>query len=225
MGFGETTQKTYVTILDGKLAVRSDQANPKAVKRTTKAGKDVYELLYPSFTGRLKDVYFKDREHENKKWEELHLLIFDDIDHVLIQIPFPSRYSNSFLRAIKNADLQKPMTLNPWYKVVGDKTKAAIYINQDGDPVEWYYGATPETANGLPALVPYSVPGDSEIKYSDVERNKFIKNMVENELRPALKTLWNNRPPVTAAANAAHIEPPDDIEPGSITEPVDDLPF
>jgi hypothetical protein len=216
MPFGESQSKIYVSIVDGQLAVRCTESDPKAVKRELSNGTTIFERRYRNYTGRIKEIGFRNQEHNTKKWEELFIIINDGQDLVQLQMPFPGKYSNSLLRAIKNADLAKEMTFSPWTKTVNDKVKACLYINQAGkkESVAWFY--TQENPNGLPDLVPYTVPGSSETKYSDVERNKFLRNMVETEIAPALQKIWS-----TAQAIDPVIHP----DPVEIIDPVDDLPF
>jgi len=69
-------------------------------------------------------------------------------------------------------------------------------------------------------LVPYNVPGSTEQKWSDVERNKFFKQMIENDITPELRKLWQSAPAPEALKPNAELH-------GDIDAPdaVDDLPF
>lgn len=220
MPFGESQAKVYVTIFEGMLAVRSSESDSKAVKRELKTGHIIYERRYKSLTGRIKEIFFRTNDYNGKKWEELAILIYDGQDHYQLSMPFPGKYSLSFLRAIKNADLSKDIQFNPWTKTVNDKVKAALYMNQGNakESIPWYF--TMETPNGLPELVPYTVPGSEETKWSDVERNKFLKAMVEKELVPQLAAIWHS-----GAMPAAATMPPEVMDADGINEPGDDLPF
>jgi hypothetical protein len=221
MGFGESISRIYVSIVDGKFAVRSSESDPKAVKRELKSGHIIYERRYQTLEGKLKEVSFRKSDFNGKQWEELHLLLSDGADNYQVQMVFPGRYANSFLRAVKNVNFKENIILSPWQKIVDGKTKQAMYINQKSlaDSVPWYYGVTPETANGLPALVPYSVPGSTEQKYSDIDRNNFFKEMIERDINPVLRQESGSAAPLEART----AQPILDAE--SITEPIDDLPF
>lgn len=218
MAFQENVNKVYVTIVDGLFAIRSSEADPKAKKRVRKDNSEVWELLFKSYTGTLTEITFRNQDLNGKKWEEMHLHMKDGAENIQIQMPFPSKYANSFLRALPNVDFTAPMKITAWQKIVNDKRKQALFINQPVDSqqsVPWFY--TQENPNGLPDLVPYTVPGSSDVKYSDVERNKFFKEMVTNKINPILKQSINYTP----VSNTI----PDAEEPDDITEPVDDLPF
>lgn len=217
MPFTESLSKVYVSIVDGKFAVRSSESDPKAVKRELKTGKTIYERYHGALAGKIKEINFKNQDFNGKQWEELQVLMFDGTDHYLVQMPFPSNYSNSFLRAIKNADLTKDVSLSPWRKVVNDKVKSALYINQGGDSIQWYFGTTPETKNGLPDLVPYTIPGSKDVKYSDVDRSNFFRDFIAFEISPALRELWNKDSSTPAESKVPATE--------EVPEPGDDLPF
>ena len=187
MGFSNPQSRIYVTIQDGQFAVRSSESDPKAVKRETKTGSLVWECRYKALSGRITDLYFKNNDFNGKKWEDLVMVIDDGQDLYQLSMPFPGKFSLSILRSIKNAPLDQVISFNPWTKVKDGKTKAALFMNLPGkkESVPWYY--TVEAPNGLPELVPYSIPGDAETKWSDVERNKFLRAMVEGEIQPLLR--------------------------------------
>lgn len=220
MGFGESQSKIYVTIVDGMLAVRSSESDAKAVKRETKSGQVVFERKYKNLSGRIKDIGFRSNDFGGKKWDDLVILIDDGKEHFQLSTPFPGKYSVSFLRCIKNVDLKATITFNPWTKTVDGKVKAALFLNMPGvkESVPWYY--TQDNPNDLPDLKPYTIPGSTETKYSDVERNKFLREMIENDIAPKLREIWYQKTP----AAASH-EP----EPPGISDlpddPNDDLPF
>lgn len=220
MGFGESQSRIFVSIVDGMLAVRSSEADAKAVKRETKTGAVVFERKYKFLTGRIKEIGFRTNDFNGKKWDDLSILIYDGTDHFYLSTPFPGKYSLSFLRAIKNADLSADIQFTPWTKTVNDKVKASLFLNVKGskESVPWYY--TKETPNGLPDLVPYTVPGSEETKYSDVNRNKFLRNMIETEIAPKLQQIWNERPPAQASSPVVNEPSFDDLP-----DATDDLPF
>lgn len=219
MPFIENQTRIYVSIVDGMFAVRSSESDTKAVKRELKTGHTIWERRYKSLEGRLKEISFKINDYMGKKWEDLNLLVFDGSDHYQISMPFPGKYSNSFLRVVKNIPLDSNIILNPWTKMVGDKTKAALFINIPGtkESVPWYY--TKEDPKGMPELVQYTIPGSDEIKYSDVNRNNFLRHVINEEIAPRLREIWSS--PIPPAATTNFTEAPVDLPDG----PDDDLPF
>lgn len=220
MPFGESQSRIYVSIVEGMLAVRSSESDAKAVKRELKTGHTIYENRYKFLSGKLKEIGFKTNDFNGKKWEDLYLLIFDGQDHFQLSMPFPGKYSISVLRVIKNVDLNSTITFTPWTKTINDKVKAALFFNMQGtkESVPWYY--TKDDPKGLPELVPYSVPGSTEQKWSDVERNKFFKQMIENDIVPELRKLWQSAP--AAEALKPNTDMHSDID---APDAVDDLPF
>lgn len=219
MPFGESQARVYVSIVDGLLAVRSSESDPKAVKRELKTGHTIYERRYKNVTGRLKEIGFRSNDFGGKKWDDLYLLIYDGQDHYQISMPFPGKYSLSVLRVIKNVDLAAEITFSPWTKTKADgKVSASLFLNPTGskESVPWYF--TKEDPKGLPELVPYTVPGSADTKWSDVERNKFFRNMIEADIAPRLQAVWA-APPISKV----YVDTPTD--PNEITDPVDDLPF
>ena len=222
MGFSNPQTKIYVTIQEGIFAVRSSESDPKAVKRETKSGSTIWECRYKQLSGRISDLYFKQNDFNGKKWEDLVMVINDGADLYQLSMPFPGKFSLSVLRAIKNAPLDQVISFNPWTKIKDGKTKAALFMNPIGskDSIPWYFGMN-EQANGLPDLVPYTVPGDAETKWSDVNRNKFLRNMVEQDIQPILRS--QNPVHIPIEASNASMATVTDIQ---VAEPFDDdLPF
>jgi len=223
MPFGDSQSKVYVSIIDGMLAVRSSESDAKAVKRELKNGTVIYERRYKTLEGKLKDVFFKSNDFGGKKWDDLVLLIFDGTDHYQLSMVFPGKYSNSVLNTIKNVDFNSTIIFSPWTKTVNDKVKAALFFNIPGqkNSVPWYF--TKDTPNGLPELVPYTVPGSNDTKWSDVDRNKFYKHMIEHDIRPTLQKVWHS--PVASEARREEVIEPLDTFTSSDPEAIDDLPF
>lgn len=220
MPFGESQAKVFVSIIEGMFAVRSSEADTKAVKRELKNGTVVYERRYKTLTGKIKEIGFRTNDFNGKKWDDLYLLIYDGADHYQLSMPFPGKYSISVLRTIKNVDLHSNITFAPWTKTVNDKVKAALFFNLPGtkESVPWYY--TKDLPNGLPELVPYTVPGSTEMKYSDVDRNKFFRSMIETDIAPKLRAIWYEQP-----GTAESVIPPVAAELPDLSGPDDDLPF
>lgn len=160
---GTSSSVVYLTIREGKIAIKNG---------------DKY-TEHKNVTGLLTDVRIKE---DGKFGPELHLSI-SGADSYQLQIKLDSGYGKSFLRAIPNADVTKPITFSPWYKVVDDKKKTALYLNQGGESVPWYF--TKETPNGMPELVITKVKGKQV--FDDFDQVEFLKKYLLNKVKPKLK--------------------------------------
>lgn len=209
MGLGNNTGRlTYVNIKKGELAVKVDGE----IK------------LFGNLSGHLTDIAIGDDEYQGKKFKVLLLTINDGDDNFLLKMRLESGYATAFCMAIQNANLAEPITFIPSFKVENDKNKAALFLNQHGKSLKWFY--TKADPKDLPGLKKAEFKG--QILWDNTEQVEFLVNMLLSVIKPALvhPLMAGNRS--AAASPNPPVDHPlaDRSNPAAgITEPIDDLPF
>lgn len=181
MGFETTdkTRRTFVSIINGKFAIRADEDTPNARKRhSEKLGKDVWEIIHETFTGRLKALEIKSTEFG----DQLSILMDDVGDLYEFQIPTESRYFTSFCDRIENVNLNEELKLAPYSfedkekknSKGGAKKVSGINIYQNGKKVEKYYskehnGDKPTLKEGYK---------DADLKIFFIQQEQFFKELI-----------------------------------------------
>jgi hypothetical protein len=173
------TNAIYLTIAEGKICRRVQTKTPESIERLTKDNKLVYEEFYKGWNGTITDI--KTRENDYGKNWMIHLI--DENGEYILQLPYSSGYSASFLKALPNLDPMQPVTITPSLKIEGDKKRTSLFLNQNGTALKWAY--TKENPNGLPQLQQIKVKGKTT--WDDSEIMEFLENMVNNEFLPKLK--------------------------------------
>jgi len=173
------TNAIYLTIAEGKICRRVQTKTPESIERLTKDNKLVYEEFYKGWNGTITDI--KTRENDYGKNWMIHLI--DENGEYILQLPYSSGYSASFLKALPNLDPMQPVTITPSLKIEGDKKRTSLFLNQNGTALKWAY--TKDNPNGLPQLMQIKVKGKTTWDDSDIM--EFLENMVNNEFLPKIK--------------------------------------
>lgn len=208
MGFNQSAGSniTYCQVSDGKIVVRVKENTPGAVTRVTKTGKTVHELIYGSVEGRIFDIK---KKHTTEPYDITSWNIFlrdDDGATICLNMNYSSRYANTFFRALPNVDFDLPVTINPWMKEIDGKKKTAIYLNQAGNKVEWYF--TRENPRDLPDMKQITVRG--VLQWDDTDMNKYFEQMVEDLIIPTIKACAVPLPAESGKVAVAGAAGPDD---------------
>lgn len=104
MGFeNEKPRATYIYIVEGKLAMKADSETPNAVKRLNKNKQEVWEQIYPAFTGVL--VNIECVKNDKLGSYEYRISLDDFGKSYILTIPTESKYGDQF--AIKFMHLKK----------------------------------------------------------------------------------------------------------------------
>ena len=179
MGLENTTKLIYLNISAGKICRRVGQPTENSISRTNKNSMLVHEEYYDRITGIIRDIRTRTHEEYGKSWE----LCIEDNGHLYaLQFKYASGYANGFLRAIKNADLTKQLTLIPHSKEENGKLKNTLFIHQLGRVLKHYY--TKENPNGIPILKKVKVKGVEE--WDSTEIMEFLENMIHTDIKPLL---------------------------------------
>jgi hypothetical protein len=163
----------FLGISDGKLVQqhREPQKNVTTT-RITKTGKTVHEEKFDYIEG----ILFSLKTKENDYGKQYILGVQDGDDKFFINISYSSRYATSFLKALPNIDVSKPVKLMPWAMTdKNDSTKKVTGITmwQDGEKITPFY--TKEAPNGLPEMVQVKLKG--KMQWDSTDMDAFLEDM------------------------------------------------
>ncbi len=224
MALGNSNNKTFLSVSDGKVVQRVKEGTPGSHSRATKSGKVVHELRYAYVSGILTGISIRKGDVAGQEIKEWVFDLTDGQDSYSLQIMYDSRYATSLLYALANpeVDFNQPVTITPWMKMVNDKKKTSCYLKQGDKSIDWYF--TKDVPNGLPDLSKVTFKGQET--WDNYDRMQFLEKFVETKLKPLL----GNPFPSPAAADSFPSFTPDptpeyaDYDP-SVAPDDDDLPF
>lgn len=204
----------FLSIIQGNLAMKSDENNPEAVEREyeDKDGnkKTKWELLFSSIDGRIVDIRFSASD-----FGEQCIVTIQDVDEKYnVALATDNRFFTDFAKKLPNVDLTKDVTLSPYdFEDKEGKQVKGLTVEQDGEKIySYYYDADKKkTINGLPEV---SAKDRKEYDSDDwkmffIKERKFLKKAVQGVKLPDA-TPVSNKP--TAPEPSADAES-------------DDLPF
>lgn len=187
--------------------------------KITKEGKFVLgkdnENTYDEFTGTLTNLSFKNDEYEGQPIRKLVLTFEDEGETYFLSFAFDSSYSSSFVSFLKNADLNKRMTLIPVLKEEGEKVTRSLLIKQGDTFLKSYY--TKDNNHGQPSMKKV-VKKSGKVEWDKEDFLEFRENVINNEILPLLK---NGNSHLQKRTSEPLVE--DFLE--ESTEEKDDLPF
>lgn len=102
--------KIYLNVSDGKLVRQYKEPNDRTTSRVTKTGKTVHEERFRDLEATLESI----ESRENDFGKQLVLIFRDGIDYIQVNMPYSSRYSASFLKAVPNLNTAAAFRLMPW---------------------------------------------------------------------------------------------------------------
>ncbi len=217
MGLGNSSHSIFVGIMDGKIVRRHQIATEGVTKtRTTKTGKVVHEEHFDHISGFITDIGKKSHETFG---DFLVISIVDGEQRFSLEFNIDSGYATAFFKILPNMDFAKRTTIIPSMKIVDDKKKVTIFINQSEKALKHYF--TKDDPKGLPQMVKMTVK-NKEI-WDNTEQMKFFMKMLDKALpkiHEAAKKF--NVTPIAIPADATVKPDADDI---NSADYVDDLPF
>lgn len=194
MGLGNSTNKIYLQVADGKIIRRTTEDNPNAKSRTNKDGKIVWEEKYSFICGILKGINIKEKQiigaTDIKNWV---LDIEDEGNQYQLEVMYDSRYAVTLMNALCNpvVDFSKPINISPWMKEIDGKKKTAIYLHQGQENVDWYF--TKENPRGMPEWKQVQVKG--KVVWDNYESMQFLEEFINREVKPRLGVeMYNDEP-------------------------------
>ena len=168
----------YLSVADGYLVRSHKEANSNTTQRVTKTGKLVHEEKFKDLTAKLVGAETKENDF-GKQW----CLKFQDGEETyIVNMPYSSRYSASFLKALPNIDLSKNVKFMPWSMV--DKndpakkvTGVTMYQNDGNGMVKVAPAFTKDAPNGLPEMKQIKVKG--KVTWDDSDMTEFLENVAK----------------------------------------------
>ena len=182
-----SSNKQYVSVVDGKFAIRVKPGTEGAVERELTAGahkgKVVCEQYYQQLSGMIEGVSFKTAEG-------LGDFIVIDIDGYSLQIQWNSSMRNQIVLSLPNVNYGKPVVLSAFKdKATG---RGIVVIYQDGMIVRRAH--TKENPNGMPFAGKKVVRGKEEWDFTEVEN--FSYAIFEKEIARFNQTAGNTEPTI-----------------------------
>lgn len=178
MGLENREGGKYITILNGKFAIRVPEGTAGAVQRVNKLGNTVYEKYYDSFTAKLVNIRTRESQY-GKNWE----FDFRDNGEVwTLQLSYSNSFATNLLKILPNADLTQEMKIQPAQRVEDGKTKSSLFVSQNGVTLKHAY--TKDNPNGLPDMEQVTVKG--QLVWDDTKRLEFLHEMVQRDILPKL---------------------------------------
>jgi len=168
----------YLSVADGYLVRSHKEANSNTTQRVTKTGKLVHEEKFKDLTAKLVGAETKENDF-GKQW----CLKFQDGEETcIVNMPYSSRYSASFLKALPNINLSKNVKFMPWSMVdKNDATKKVTgitcYQNDGNGMVKVQPAFTKDAPNGLPEMKQIKVKG--KVTWDDSDMTEFLENVAK----------------------------------------------
>lgn len=167
----------YIKIKEGKFFLTTDKEHT-----------DPYDEIEGQITG----LVFKMETWENQEIEKLQIYLQDESGVEVLAFPVDSSWFSTFVNFASSTDLSKPISLHVIEKAEKDKMgkdikKRSLLISQDGTYSKAFY--TKANPNGLPSFKKIKVNGKEIWEKSDFL--DFLKNVVENKLKPQLPGFKN----------------------------------
>lgn len=180
MGLGNREKGKYITIYNGKFAMKVQEGTVGSISRVNKVGNIVHEIFNDFCTGKLIDIRIKESQQYGKTWEFV-LLDVPTGDEYILQLSYSNSYATAFLKMLPNINLDEEFTLTPSQKIVEGKTQSSLFINQNKQSIKHRYTKdSPE----LPPMKKIIVKGKET--WDDSDRLAFLTEMVNKEILPKL---------------------------------------
>lgn len=188
MALGNSTNKIYLSVADGKVVRKVAEGVSGAEPYTKKDGSIIWQQRFAFISGYLKSISTKTNSFNGSEMKDWVFEIEDNGEYYTLQINYDSRYAVSLLNAMCNpvVDFSKPITISPWMKVVNDKKKTACYLKQGSanESIEWFF--TKDVPNGLPPLELVNFKGKES--WDNFKQMQFLEKYVEDKIKPQLNS-------------------------------------
>jgi hypothetical protein len=210
MGQINDTKAVYVKVSNGKFCVKCDQADANYFI-DDKDGKRSYYNATNGFTGTIHNITI-DAGKFGKQYT------FHIIDEKGAEYKIVMRYGASMAEGLLNSLASVAHTLKeiPWLKfsasakTKGDRTYTSIYLSNGGsESFRWKH----DLKDIPPVVIEQRRSGEFR---NDEARLEFFDNLLENDIRPALKPLTVSGAKLGVEGEKPHTALPDDDE---------DIPF
>lgn len=148
LGFGERSNDQFATFSAGKVVIKCEEKDPRAIKKTKESGEVYYVREYTEFAGYLVGVEFRESRIDTSKTECVLNMDIGTGSNVKIQFNVGSGYWYNFSKMIGNADLSQPIRLIPKYEEKDGKKSSSLFLAQEPGYLKSLY--TKDSPNGIP---------------------------------------------------------------------------
>jgi hypothetical protein len=163
------SRKTYINMVNGNFAIKSEEGVEGAVERTNKNGVQVWELMFSEVEGSIDNIELTSKEFG----ESIEVALSDG---EILNISLDSSAGSRFIKMLPNIDESLPVIFKTWKD---DEGKIAFTIKQKDEYVKWAF--TRENPNGMPEAVQKTVRGKSVWDYD--EQSEFLYNILLQEVK------------------------------------------
>ena len=172
MGLGNSGNgKTYVQVVNGKLAVRVSKGVAGAVERVlTKGineGKTIFETYHPYIDGKITKLTY-----ETKPVFGASIKVEID-EKYIVSVPWKSSMKRNLVSQLPNIDFSLPLRINVFLDKENAK-KNVMLVYQNNEMVKFAHTKT--DPNGLPQPVETTILGEKKLDYTKVE--EFLYNVL-----------------------------------------------
>jgi len=239
-----SSNKQYLSIVQGSLRQSVPEGTPDAVRREWEAGGDKgvkHELVFKAITGRITNVYFYDGESNGRKFQNLNIVLDenDQAKQPVISVGVGTRYASDIMKKLPEVDFDKEVRIRPYaFQPDGeDKTVTGVEITQP-DRFGKFDKFSPKVDSHFHAKAPdgktiikngFPKPEGKTEDYTSDDWNLFymqVRRFLVNYTKEHVSTRFENKPEAKAHVDAEAADEPgsgieypkDDISP-------DDIPF
>lgn len=175
---GSNTSAIYLAVADGKIVRRTKEPTATSKERITKTGKIVHEEHYDYVMGLIVDIATRENEY-GKFW---NVVLLDGSEKYTLQFQYSGGNASSFLRALPNVDLSKPVKMIPRVQIDKDKKRSSIVMVQGENAIRWKW--TKDNPGDMPTLRKVKVKGIEQ--WDDSDMMEYLEKYVFTEIKPKL---------------------------------------
>jgi len=175
---GSNTSAIYLAVADGKIVRRAKDPTATSKERITKTGKIVHEEHYDYVMGLIVDIATRENEY-GKFW---NVVLLDGVEKYTLQFQYSGGNASSFLRALPNVDLSKPVKMIPRVQIDKDKKRSSIVMVQGETAIRWKW--TKDNPGDMPTLRKVKVKGIEQ--WDDSDMMEYLEKYVFTEIKPKL---------------------------------------
>jgi hypothetical protein len=186
MALGNNSSAIYLKISNGKVVRSFKTPTANSVTRTTDNGKIVHEETYGFIEGIITDISTKENDY-GKFWV---VKITDEGTDYILEFNYSGGIASSFLKTLPNVNFARPVRISPKQTIDGDKKKNTLFINQDGQPLKWFW--TKDNPGDLPPLEKIKIKGKES--WDDSRQLDFLEMQVKVLLALNAKAVTSDIP-------------------------------
>ena len=202
-------QKTFLSIVGGKLAKRVAEGTTGAVEREIEndnGKKTIWELLYSDLDAKIESLEVKEG---GKYGDSLEINCVDGMDKFTISLNITSREAKGFMNCLPNIVLNDYVKIEPYNYVrkKDNRKMIGLGVKQNNKNVPYFYTAE----NGLPSVPEGQEVDKDEFKILMQQQVIFLKK----KTKAYIAEMFANK-----VVNAQTVEPEE-----VLAEGIDPLPF